>query len=280
VSRLERHRLTLALFNLPPGDRGRGERGMAALPGRESEFMDSLDRARLRGRRPVQATARHGRGLACAAGSRGGEGDLHRQSLARGRSRRAAWHDRSDRTDQCARQPGYFLKTTGEALAILNEVGRDNVKLQPDLDHCFAYLLELLDRIGYDGWVGCEYRPAAAEAMALDMKAGVDPDQLHEAIVDSAGSSWMFQNRVPHILAGDYTPRSAVDIFVKDLGIVLETGAALCFPLPMAEAAYRRFTTSSANGFGRQDDVAVIKVYASEGDLELPPTSNSRSPGG
>src|SRR5581483_11516806 len=65
---------------------------------------------------------------------------------------------------------------------------------------------------------------AAAEAMALGIKAGADPNVLFEVISNSAGSSWMFQNRVPHILAGDYTPRSAVNIFVKDLGIVLEAG--------------------------------------------------------
>ena len=65
---------------------------------------------------------------------------------------------------------------------------------------------------------------AAAEAMALGIKAGADPKMLYEVISNSAGASWMFQNRVPHILAGDYTPHSAVEIFVKDLGIVLETG--------------------------------------------------------
>lgn len=111
---------------------------------------------------------------------------------------------------------------------------------------------------------------AAAEAMALGMKAGADPAQLYEVIVNSAGASWMFQNRVPHILAGDYTPHSAVDIFVKDLGIVLATGKALDFPLPIAEAAYRQFAAASAKGLGREDDAAVIKVYAETGKLALP----------
>ncbi|MCW5622796.1 MAG: NAD-binding protein, partial [Burkholderiales bacterium] len=63
---------------------------------------------------------------------------------------------------------------------------------------------------------------ASAEAMALGIRAGVDPNVLYEVISNSAGASWMFQNRVPHILAGDYTPLSAVNIFVKDLGIVLD----------------------------------------------------------
>lgn len=112
---------------------------------------------------------------------------------------------------------------------------------------------------------------AAAEAMALGMKAGADPHQLYEVISNSAGSSWMFQNRVPHILAGDYTPHSAVDIFVKDLGIVLETGKALGFPAPLAEAAHRLFAAASAAGLGREDDAAVIKVYAEKGGVALPP---------
>jgi len=112
---------------------------------------------------------------------------------------------------------------------------------------------------------------AAAEAMALGLKLGLDPHQLYEVIANSAGSSWMFQNRVPHILAGDYTPRSAIDIFVKDLGIVLEAGEALDFPVPIAEAAHRQFAAASAKGLGREDDAAVIKVYAEAARVDLPP---------
>jgi putative dehydrogenase len=115
---------------------------------------------------------------------------------------------------------------------------------------------------------------AAAEAMALGMCAGADPHQLYDVIANSAGSSWMFQNRVPHILAGDYTPQSAVDIFVKDLGIVLETAKALSFNLPIAEVAHRLFATASAKGLGREDDAAVIKVYADNCGLSLPSRAN------
>lgn len=102
---------------------------------------------------------------------------------------------------------------------------------------------------------------AAAEAMALGVKAGVDPQQLYEVISNSAGSSWMFQNRVPHMLAGDYTPLSAVEIFVKDLGIVLETGKAQRFPLPLAAVAHQMFLMAAAAGYGRLDDAAVVKVF-------------------
>jgi len=78
---------------------------------------------------------------------------------------------------------------------------------------------------------------AAAEALALGIRAGADPTTLFEVIFASAGSSWMWQNRVPHILEGDDTPRSAVSIFVKDLGIVLDQARDLTFPLPLAAAA-------------------------------------------
>jgi 3-hydroxyisobutyrate dehydrogenase len=102
---------------------------------------------------------------------------------------------------------------------------------------------------------------AAAEAMAFGVKAGVDSQTLYEVISNSAGSSWMFQNRVPHMLAGDFTPLSAVEIFVKDLGIVLETGKEERFPLPLAAAAHQMFLMAAAAGFGREDDSAVVKVF-------------------
>ncbi|WP_119269388.1 L-threonate dehydrogenase [Taklimakanibacter deserti] len=110
----------------------------------------------------------------------------------------------------------------------------------------------------------------AAEAVALGIKAGIDPSLLYEVISNSAGSSWMFQNRVPHMISGDYTPRSAVDIFVKDLGIVLEAGRVLDFPLPIASTAHRLFAEAAAMGLGREDDAAVVKVYSAEAGLPLP----------
>jgi 3-hydroxyisobutyrate dehydrogenase len=102
---------------------------------------------------------------------------------------------------------------------------------------------------------------AAAEAMAFGTRAGADPAALYEVISNSAGNSWMFSNRVPHMLAGDYRPLSAVDIFVKDLGLVLETGRALRFPLPLAAAAHQLFLMAAAAGLGREDDAAVVKVF-------------------
>ncbi|MCM5680783.1 NAD-binding protein [Schlegelella sp. S2-27] len=111
---------------------------------------------------------------------------------------------------------------------------------------------------------------AACEAMALGMRAGADPHQLYEVICHSAGMSWMFQNRVPHILAGDYTPLSAVNIFVKDLGIVLDAARKLAFPLPLAAAAHQLYLATAAQGHGGEDDAAVIKFYAALSGLDLP----------
>lgn len=102
---------------------------------------------------------------------------------------------------------------------------------------------------------------AAAEAMALGIREGVDPKALYEVITNSAGNSWMFENRMPHVLAGDYTPLSAVDIFVKDLGLVLDAARATKFPLPLSAAAHQMFMHASSAGHGQEDDSAVIKVF-------------------
>jgi 3-hydroxyisobutyrate dehydrogenase len=102
---------------------------------------------------------------------------------------------------------------------------------------------------------------AAAEAMALGLREGVDPAALYEVITHSAGNSWMFENRMAHVLAGDYTPLSAVDIFVKDLGLVLDTARASKFPLPLAATAHQMFMQASSAGHAQEDDSAVIKIF-------------------
>jgi 3-hydroxyisobutyrate dehydrogenase-like beta-hydroxyacid dehydrogenase len=110
----------------------------------------------------------------------------------------------------------------------------------------------------------------AAEALALGIRAGADPKTLFEVISASAGSSWMWQNRVPHVLDGDDTPLSAVNIFVKDLGIVLDQARALTFPLPLAAAAHQLFLAAAAHGEGAKDDVFVIRVWQALTGIELP----------
>ena len=111
---------------------------------------------------------------------------------------------------------------------------------------------------------------AAAEAMALGIRAGADPQTLFDVISGSAGNSWMWQDRVPHILAGDDTPSSAVNIFVKDLGIVLDQARALTFPLPLASTAHQLFLAAAAAGHGARDDAFVIRVWQALAGIELP----------
>ncbi|HUK00236.1 MAG TPA: 2-oxo-tetronate isomerase [Stellaceae bacterium] len=206
AARLERHRLTQALFNLPPGDWGKGERGMAALPGRESEFMAALERAldyaRATGCQRLHAMA----GNWPPERERSDGNRVFIENLRRAGERAAAAGitlviEPINTRDM----PGYFLNTSSQAMALLAEVGRDNVKLQLDLYHCqimegdlathirrlaghyahvqiagvperhepdrgevnYAYLLALLDEVGYGGWVGCEYRPAAETRAGL-----------------------------------------------------------------------------------------------------------------
>ncbi len=109
----------------------------------------------------------------------------------------------------------------------------------------------------------------AAEAVALAAKAGADTRVVYEVISASAGNSWMFGNRVPHMLDDDYSPLSAVEIFVKDLGLVLSTGHELRLPLPLAAAAHQLFLAAAGAGWGKLDDAAVVKVYEQAGDFKV-----------
>ena len=108
---------------------------------------------------------------------------------------------------------------------------------------------------------------AAAEAMALGLREGVDPKALYDVITHSAGNSWMFENRMAHVIAGDYTPLSAVDIFVKDLGLVLDMARTSKFPLPLSSTAHQMFMQASTAGHAKEDDSAVIKIFPG---IELP----------
>ena len=108
---------------------------------------------------------------------------------------------------------------------------------------------------------------AGAEAMALAAKAGIPLDLMYDVVTHAAGNSWMFENRMKHVVEGDYAPLSMVDIFVKDLGLVTDTGKALHFPLPLASTAFNMFTEASNAGYGKEDDSAVIKIFSG---IELP----------
>ncbi len=109
-----------------------------------------------------------------------------------------------------------------------------------------------------------------AEALTFGMTQGVAPAKFVEVISKCAGTSWMLENRAPHIVEGDYTPHSSVDIWPKDLGIVLDICRDAKFAAPITAAALQQFMAASGSGLGREDDAAVAKVYARNAGLELP----------
>lgn len=124
---------------------------------------------------------------------------------------------------------------------------------------------------------------AACEAITLAKRLGLDIARVYEVITASAGNSWMFENRIPHVLAGDYTPRSAVDIFTKDLGIVGDIGRQHKFPMPIAASAMQMFLMTAAAGMGRDDDASVARLIAQVTGLDLPgldPTKTAKPASG
>ncbi|WP_192180428.1 L-threonate dehydrogenase [Mesorhizobium amorphae] len=111
---------------------------------------------------------------------------------------------------------------------------------------------------------------AACEAITFAKSLGLDISRVFDVITKSAGNSWMFENRIPHVLAGDYSPQSAISIFTKDLGIVSDIGRKQKFPLPIASAALQLFMMTQAAGMGRDDDSSVARFLAQITGLELP----------
>lgn len=142
-------------------------------------------------------------------------------------------------------------------------------KLRPVLDATAAKVYNIGDKIGLGATVKIVHQllagvhiAAGAEAMALASKAGIPLDVMYDVVTNAAGNSWMFENRMKHVVDGDYTPLSMVDIFVKDLGLVNDTAKSLRFPLYLASTAYSMFTEASNAGYGKEDDSAVIKIFS------------------
>jgi L-threonate 2-dehydrogenase len=150
-------------------------------------------------------------------------------------------------------------------------------KARPALDAMAETVFELGDSAGagsamkaVNQMLAGVHIAAMAEAMTFGMTQGVTPDAFMKVIPKCAGTSWMLENRGPHIVAGDYTPRSAVDIWPKDLGIVLDAARVSKFAAPVTAAALQQFLAASGMGLGREDDAAVAKVYARNVGLTLP----------
>jgi 3-hydroxyisobutyrate dehydrogenase len=101
----------------------------------------------------------------------------------------------------------------------------------------------------------------AAEAMAFAERAGIDPELALEILSGSAASSWMLKDRGERMIGKSDAVTSAVDIFVKDLGIVLDAGRAMRMGLPLAAAAHQQYLDVSGAGDGKADDSQVIRAY-------------------
>ncbi len=207
---LTRNGLTQALFNMPPGDWAAGERGMAALPGREPEFRAGVEQALVYAKatncRLVHAMAGlwpHGRDRA--------EAQRVYASNLRYAAERLAAEGVAVIIEPINNRdiPGYFLNTTTQAMAVIDQVGHPNLQLQLDLYHVqimegdlahhihalagryphiqiagnpgrhepdvgeinYPFLFDLLDEIGYAGWIGCEYRPKGETTAGLSWAA-------------------------------------------------------------------------------------------------------------
>ncbi len=148
---------------------------------------------------------------------------------------------------------------------------------RPALDRMAATVYELGDKAG----IGAAFKmvnqllagvhiAAACEAVSFAARLGLDLPAVYKVITASAGNSWMFENRVPHILEGDYSPRSAIDIFTKDLGIVSDMARQEKFPLPVAATALQMFLMTAAAGMGRDDDASVARMIAKMTGIHLP----------
>ncbi|OWY04460.1 L-threonate dehydrogenase [Thioclava sp. IC9] len=155
-------------------------------------------------------------------------------------------------------------------------------RIRPALDSVAAKVYEL----GEEAGTGAAFKvvnqllagvhiAAACEAITFAKAMDLDLEKVYEVITASAGNSWMFENRVPHVLEGDYSPRSAVDIFTKDLGIVADIGRDLKFPTPIAGTALQMFVMTAAAGMGRDDDASVARMLANIAGLELPAAASA-----
>jgi hydroxypyruvate isomerase len=200
ATRLKSNGLTQALFNMPPGDWANGERGMASLPGRQTEFREgvkkALDYAAALDCKLVHCMA----GIVPAGVPAVTAASLYAANLAwAGEQAVAAGVRVAIEPINHRDMPGYFLNTQGQGAAIVEAIGRDRLGLQFDVYHCqttegdvtkrmelhlpviahmqiadvparnepgtgeigWKYVFRRMDELGYTGWVGCEYRPKA-----------------------------------------------------------------------------------------------------------------------
>ena len=110
---------------------------------------------------------------------------------------------------------------------------------------------------------------AMAEAITFGITQGIEPKKFLEVISECAGTSWMLENRAPHIIDDDYSPKSSINIWPKDLGIVLDIAKKSNFSAPLTATAMQQFVAAAGSGFGHEDDAAVAKIYARNAGIKL-----------
>jgi len=152
---------------------------------------------------------------------------------------------------------------------------------RPALDAMAAKVYELGDSAGFGAafkminqLLAGVHIAAACEAITFAAKQGLDLAKVYEVITASAGNSWMFENRIPHVLSGDYTPLSAIEIFVKDLGIIQDMARSERYPVPLSAAALQMYLAASGAGMGRDDDSSLARLYAQLSGATLPEKAN------
>lgn len=206
AAKLREHNLTQALFNLPPGDWDKGERGMACLPGREAEFAAAVEKgiayAKILGNTRVHAMA----GMVPTGISHDVLESTYKQNMVVAAKMLAA-HGLTLCLEPINQRsmPGYFLRTQAQAVKYIKEMGQPNITLQfdvfhvqmeegcvalkwkeflPYIGHCqiagvperhepdtgeinYDYIFATIDASGYQGFIGCEYNPAGDTAAGL-----------------------------------------------------------------------------------------------------------------
>jgi L-threonate 2-dehydrogenase len=111
---------------------------------------------------------------------------------------------------------------------------------------------------------------AAAEAMALAIRVGLDPRMVFDVVNESSGASWMFRDRMARVLQGDYSPRAAIPILTKDLGLAADMAGENEFPLTIGLRVHEIFSAASKATYGDEDDAALIKHYQAKTGIKLP----------
>jgi 3-hydroxyisobutyrate dehydrogenase-like beta-hydroxyacid dehydrogenase len=111
---------------------------------------------------------------------------------------------------------------------------------------------------------------AGCEAMAMASRLGLDVRQAAEVVNASSGASWIFADRMARALEGDYAPRAAARVLLKDVGLFVHEARNLGLTAPMAECAREIFHDTVARGFAEEDDAAVLKRYAEAWAVRLP----------